>query len=390
MPNLALHTAIQELLIRDNFAGIPGLGGFLLKPADPTVNAYTKELKPTHSHLVFNAQLKDNDGQLAHLVSISQGIRYKEAMVQIDLVVSELKNQLNNKRYATFFPFGNFFQNENKGIFFVARQQFNLHLPNYGLQPLKWESQKQQKTSASYDTSTSKFIASSALESEEKPVEEALVIGVSDEQIQNAETKQSTNIWWTVAASFAIISVSALTLTIATMTWFGAYNERQAYASMVPNSSTIENSSTESNSKTTLPSDFVYVNGKLIKIKSVETNNSLGSTSNKGNNESNSITKNIESEINLLDPQVYLNHLLDQKGTIFLVGGSYITKKAADIECKQWIGAGNPATILKPSNSSFYRIILGRFQSKEQAQEYSVNIKTIPSASISMTRWNLR
>lgn len=183
MPDLALHTAIQELLIRDNFAGIPGLGGFLLKPADPTVNAYTKELKPTHSHLVFNAQLKDNDGQLAHLVSISQGISYKEAMVQIDLVVTELKNQLNNKRYATFFPFGNFFQNENKGIFFVARQQFNLHLPNYGLQPLKWESQKQQKTSASYDTSTSKFIASSALESEEKPVEEALVIGVSDEII---------------------------------------------------------------------------------------------------------------------------------------------------------------------------------------------------------------
>ena len=392
MPNTALHTAIQELLVRDNFAGIPGLGGFLLKPADSTVNAYTKELKPTHSQLIFNVQLNDNDGQLAHLLSVTQGISYKDAMGQIELAVTELKSQLNQKKYATFFPFGNFFQNDNKGIFFVARQQFNLHLPNYGLQPLKWETQKTQLKSQSNIPTASNREAAQITEPTSERIEEAQVIGVSEEHIHNAESKQSNNVWWSIAASFAVVSVSALTLSIATLTWFGAYKERQAYASMVPNSGVNPNDNSEINQPQNTEADFVYVNGKLIRINSAQNHGLNKTATNNSSNEESmvSVEKPFIEEIDLLNPEVYLNHILEQKGSYFLVGGSYITQKAAKIECKQWNGAGNPATILKPSNSSFYRIILGRFESKEQAQDFSVNIKTIPGASISMTRWNLR
>ena len=234
MPNLGLHTAIQELLLRDQFACIPRLGGFLLRPADSTVNAYTKELKPTHSQLVFNPQLSENDGQLAHLISVSQGIGYKDAMLQIEAIVSELNTQLQQKRYATFFPFGNFFQNENKGVFFVARQQLNLHLPNYGLQPLKWDSKviAEIKPFANSQNSISPHTSTShALPSEP---EEAQIVAVSEEHIEAIEKKQQGNVWWNVAASFAVISVSALTLTIASLTWVGAYQEKQAYASLNP------------------------------------------------------------------------------------------------------------------------------------------------------------
>lgn len=401
MPNLGLHTAIQELLLRDQFACIPRLGGFLLRPADSTVNAYTKELKPTHSQLVFNAQLGENDGQLAHLLSVSQGISYKEAMLQIESIVGELNTQLLQKRYATFFPFGNFFQNENKGVFFVARQQFNLHLPNYGLQPLKWDSKviaeikpfANSQNSLSPQTSTSHALPSEP--------EEAQIVAVSEEHIEAIEKKQQGNLWWNVAASFAVISVSALTLTIASLTWVGAYQEKQAYASLNPViSSTAETETDElqtvsgaANQTNVSKSSFVYINGRLVKIESENKEDFPSQKALENTDVDSDITKDDKpsKELNLLDAEVYHSYLLDRKqGSIFLVSGSYLTPNAAKIECQQWIGQGTPAAIFKPQNSSFYRIVLGRFATKEEATEYSVTIKTISNANLSMTRWNLR
>jgi cell division protein FtsN len=83
-------------------------------------------------------------------------------------------------------------------------------------------------------------------------------------------------------------------------------------------------------------------------------------------------------------------HLLNKKGSYFLVGGSYLTTKAAEIECQQWFLKGTPATVFKPVKSSFHRIVLGRFQTKEEVQAYSVTIDMIPGANLSMFRWDLR
>ena len=401
MPNLGLHTAIQELLLRDQFACIPRLGGFLLRPADSTVNAYTKELKPTHSQLVFNAQLSENDGQLAHLLSVSQGISYKDAMLQIEAIVGELNTQLQQKRYATFFPFGNFFQNENKGVFFVARQQFNLHLPNYGLQPLKWESKVIAEIKPLGNSSNSlnpHLSTSNALQTEP---EEAKIVAVSEEHIEAVEKKQQANMWWNVAASFAVISVSALTLTIASLTWVGAYQEKQAYASLNPViHTTAEMASEESNIEAGVSNQtneknasFVYINGTLVKIEAENQKHSpsLNALENTSVNPDNAEQNPTSRELNLLDAETYYSYLLDQKqGDFFLVSGSYLTPNAAKIECQQWIGQGTPAAIFKPQNSSFYRIVLGRFVTKEEASDYSVTLKTIANANLSMTRWNLR
>ncbi len=401
MPNLGLHTAIQELLLRDQFACIPRLGGFLLRPADSTVNAYTKELKPTHSQLVFNAQLSENDGQLAHLLSVSQGISYKEAMLQIESIVSELNIQLQQKRYATFFPFGNFFQNENKGVFFVARQQFNLHLPNYGLQPLKWDSKiiaEIKPFGVSKNSLNPHHPSTNAPQAE---TEEAQIVAVSEEHIESIEKKQQANVWWNIAASFAVISVSALTLTIASLTWVGAYQEKQAYASLNPVISSTAKTETDdlktesdaANLTSANKSSFVYINGRLVKIESENKENPLYQNAPESTSLDSDVANDdkLSRELNLLDAEVYQTYLLDQKqGSFFLVSGSYLTPNAAKIECQQWIRQGTPAAIFKPQNSSFYRIVLGRFATKEEATEYSVTIKTISNANLSMTRWNLR
>lgn len=408
MPNPAIHSAIEELLLRDQFASVPGLGGFLLKASAPTVNGYTQELKPTHSLLVFNAQLQNNDGQLAHLLSVSVGLTYKDALIQIDSFVADIQLQLNKKRYATFFPFGNFFHNEHKGIFFVPRQQFNLHLPNFGLQPLKWNASNGK---SSRNTSSSISKESNTLEipfpsphTLETP-EDAQVMSVSSEHIAQSEHHSHTNIWWKIAAGFAIISVSTLTLSISLMTWMGAYQERQQYANLSPeltilSRTTSKNQTAAASSETNKESSIVYVNGKLIRMdKPTEDNSTSKQADGNANStietdtnpEESKTTEHLEANQHTFSTSSdFHEYLLNKKGSYFLVGGSYLTTKAADIECQQWFYKGTPATVFKPVKSSFHRIILGRFQTKEEVQAYSVTINMIPGANLSMFRWDLR
>jgi hypothetical protein len=408
MPNPAIHNAIEELLLRDQFACIPNLGGFLLKASSPTVNGYTQELKPTHSLLVFNAQLQNNDGQLAHLLSVSTGLSYKDALIQIDSFVADIRLQLNKKRYATFFPFGNFFHNEHKGIFFVPRQQFNLHLPNFGLQPLKWNStiQKAARNSSGaipQEVNTLE-IPFSSTHSFGIP-EDAQVMSVSSEHIAQSELQSHTNIWWKVAAGFAIVSVSALTLSISLMTWMGAYQERQQYANLTPALPTLSQTTAENNSASTQSNDLketdiVYINGKLIRMNKPTENNTAptqtevpsNATIEKNTNavEAVSTDNSDVKAITFHSSSDFHEHLLNTEGSYFLVGGSYLTTKAAEIECQQWFLNGTPATVFKPVKSSFHKIVLGRFKTKEEVQAYSVTIDMIPGANLSMFRWDLR
>jgi hypothetical protein len=387
MHQTQLNNAIEELLLRDHFVGIPGFGGLMLKSVDATLNHYTFELKPTHSHLIFNAQLDQNDGQLAHLISLKLGVTYKEALSIIEQFVIQIKQKLEHKKYATFHPFGNFFLNEQGAIFFVGRHQFNLHLSNYGLQPLKWEKPHRKVTptpaaGATIGTHTSPI----SLKEEQ---EEATVISYSEDIIHNHEAQHRVNQWFNIAASFVLISVSALALTISTMTWIGVYQNSSQYASMNGLLGRSQTSPVEEH-LSNIPehsADFIFVDGKIIPL------NARGEQETKMPIEP--VHENSEpvSELkssNFLDPEVFKEYIFNQKGQIFLVGGTYITEQAAKLECNQWIKNGNPAFVFKPANSSFYRIVLGRFNSKEEVNEYSVNLKEIQGITLSMTRWNLK
>lgn len=410
MPNPAIHSAIEELLLRDHFACIPNLGGFLLKSSSPTVNGYTQELKPTHSLLLFNAQLQTNDGQLAHLLSVSTGLSYKDALLQIDAFVTDIRFQLLKKHYATFFPFGNFFHNEHKGIFFVPRQQFNLHLPNFGLQPLKWNTAlpkiARKNTGAHQQKAHTLETPFSPITTNSIP-EDAHVMSVSPEHIAHSESKSHTNIWWKIAAGFAIISVSALTLTISLMTWMGAYQERQQMANLTPSMNDFrptnaENIAPVTQTEIAKESDIIYVNGKLIRTNQKKQINPAQSHSYEPTtipsiHNTYAITKQLASKEgnsgskgSVANSADFYELILQQSGTYFLVGGSYLTTKAAEIECQQWINKGTFATVFKPVNSSFHKIVLGRFQTKEEVQAYSVTINMIPRANLSMLRWDLR
>ena len=384
MLNPAFHTAIESVLLKESFVCIPGLGSFFLKDAEASINPYSGEIKPSHSVIAFNAQIVDNDGQLVHSISKELSLSYKEALDLLENEVQALKNQIESKKYASFFPFGNFFLNKTGKIFFVPRQQYNLHLPNYGLKTLKWE--------ANQPKSQNEWVKQ--VVSETTPTEEATVVSLSDEHIEKNESTHRLNPIWNIAASFAIISVSLLTIGIAALSWVGVYNESQQLAGM-------SNIPSVSKTPATAPTQqYVWVNGKLLDLnknseldqntkKSSEVTSSETAIENTTSAQT-SIVPEGDKESAIMDVESYLKAILNnQQGQYFLVGGSYLTQKAAELECKQWNNKGVNATILKPASSSFRKVILGRFSTKQDVQEFIVNIEGIPEGSLSITRWNI-
>ena len=381
----ALHTAIESVLLKESFVCIPGLGSFLLKDAEASINPYSGEIKPSHSVIAFNAQIADNDGQLVHSISKELSLSYKEALDFLENEVQVLRNQIESKKYASFFPFGNFFLNKSGKIFFVPRQQYNLHLPNYGLKNLKWESNQTK--------SQNEWVKPQVV-SETTSTEDATVVSLSDEHIEKNESTHRLNPIWNIAASFAIISVSLLTIGIAALSWVGVYNESQQLAGMsnVP--------SVNKSSESAPEQQYVWVNGKLLNLneKAETTHNTQKKTevsSSETAIENTTIAQKStvlegDNQSAIMDVKSYLEDLLNnQKGQYFLVGGSYLTQKAAELECAQWNSKGLNATILKPASSSFKKIVLGRFSTKQDVQEFIVNIKGIPEGSLSITRWNI-
>src|SRR6056300_429214 len=264
MLNPAFHTAIESVLLKESFVCIPGLGSFLLKDAEASINPYSGEIKPSHSVIAFNAQIADNDGQLVHSISKELSLSYKGALAFLEKEVQVLRNQIESKKYASFFPFGNFFLNKSGKIFFVPRQQYNLHLPNYGLKNLKWESNQTK--------SQNEWVKPQVV-SETTSTEDATVVSLSDEHIEKNESTHRLNPIWNIAASFAIISVSLLTIGIAALSWVGVYNESQQLAGM--------SSMPEVNAHpTTAPTQqYVWVNGKLLNLnKESKSNNKTEET----------------------------------------------------------------------------------------------------------------
>ena len=385
MLNPAFHTAIESVLLKESFVCIPGLGSFLLKDAEASINPYSGEIKPSHSVIAFNAQIADNDGQLVHSISKELTLSYKEALAFLENEVQVLRNQIESKKYASFFPFGNFFLNKSGKIFFVPRQQYNLHLPNYGLKNLKWESNQTK--------SQNEWVKPQVV-SETTSTEEATVVSLSDEHIEKNESTHRLNPIWNIAASFAIISVSLLTIGIAALSWVGVYNESQQLAGMsnVP--------SVNKSSESAPEQQYVWVNGKLLNLneKAETTHNTQKKTEVSSSETAIENTTTAQkatvpagdNQSAIMDVKSYLEDLLNnQKGQYFLVGGSYLTQKAAELECAQWNNKGLNATILKPASSSFKKIVLGRFSTKQDVQEFIVNIKGIPEGSLSITRWNI-
>lgn len=123
----------EFLLASHNCVIIPDLGAFI-------INNESSELSdegiliPTYS-LIFNQDLKHNDGLLSSFIQQQENISYQTSCKKIKQAVLNIKSLLQKGSEIECLNLGKLSLNENSTILFVANSKY-IYPSNWGLQPV--------------------------------------------------------------------------------------------------------------------------------------------------------------------------------------------------------------------------------------------------------------
>ncbi len=129
--NLEQH--ISRLLLNYDCVIIPGFGGFVGNYQGATVHPTMHLFLPPSKRIVFNRNLKSNDGLLANELVAHEGLNYNEALIQIEKYVQEAEKALNNGHKLTLDKVGILFFDIEKNLQFEADASINYLMDSFGL-----------------------------------------------------------------------------------------------------------------------------------------------------------------------------------------------------------------------------------------------------------------
>ncbi|NOR74509.1 MAG: hypothetical protein GQ525_05070, partial [Draconibacterium sp.] len=191
---------INELLLENETVIIPGFGAFIsnYKPAE--INKETDELKPPSKEILFNQQIRNNDGLLVGCIADGEGVSHFDALKKIEKERENIIYQLDKGEKVTLEETGELFFNEKNEIQFTPFDDKNLLLDSFGLEPisLKDTVEKEEKIE-----SPSEFIVPEIVETPtEKPIieqekedpefdPEPVVIPELEKEIKKPEIQQT-------------------------------------------------------------------------------------------------------------------------------------------------------------------------------------------------------
>lgn len=133
--NLDRH--ISDLLNFHECVIIPEFGGFIsnYKPAE--FDASNNTLLPPSKEVIFNAQIKKNDGLLINQISEKENITYREAECTVMNLVDRIFETLNKGESFEMNGLGTFEISKNGTVLFQSTNDFQL-LDAYGLQEISY------------------------------------------------------------------------------------------------------------------------------------------------------------------------------------------------------------------------------------------------------------
>jgi nucleoid DNA-binding protein len=99
---------IGELLYEHDCVIVPSFGGFVANYTSAKVNAAKHSFSPPSKSLVFNKNLKTNDGLLANHIAISEKSNYPQALKYIHEFVDVTQAELKKGKKVTFDNIGVF------------------------------------------------------------------------------------------------------------------------------------------------------------------------------------------------------------------------------------------------------------------------------------------
>jgi len=124
---------ILELLYEHDCVIIPEIGALVADYQPAEINYASRSIYPPAKSLIFNRDLRYNDGLLTAWMARKEKIEYGDAQKVIDKLIREIKSTLFSSRKYTLDDLGYFYIDSKQLIQFQLELNTNLMLESYGL-----------------------------------------------------------------------------------------------------------------------------------------------------------------------------------------------------------------------------------------------------------------
>jgi cell division septation protein DedD len=124
---------ISELLFDHDCVILPGVGGFLTNYSGARIHPIRHSFQPASRTLVFNANLRTNDGLLIDYVSRNESISYQEASVKVNDYAMGIIREMEEGNTVVLEHIGTCHMGREKNIIFQPDESSNFLADAFGL-----------------------------------------------------------------------------------------------------------------------------------------------------------------------------------------------------------------------------------------------------------------
>lgn len=331
-----LAEVLIDLLEEHECVVFPEAGAFLLRRTNASANVFNKEIKPSGTTVFFNPSISTDDGLLCNRWKDLHGLSYLAASTAISELKNEILNTIEKTGHVHLGTLGHFLKNQEGKLLFIPSPLLNFNRNTFGLWPLQLKAAPVEKVKPGIIENAQPILANKPVEIYAEP-EDAQVVA-SKENIRT----QPKGMFWKVAAA-----VSLITLSLAAVIYGKGYlqNHKDQVASHIP-ADTSPKPAEESTQQ--------------LKSKPSE-------------------QKKIAETVYLFDAEEIKEmeaYIAEGNGEWFITGGTYMSEFLTQNEIAAWKKLGLPAKIGKKDGSSLNKVVIGRFRTEQEAQDFAGRIST--------------
>jgi nucleoid DNA-binding protein len=131
--NQSIWDHVKSLLHQHDCVIVPGFGGFVCNREPAKIDQVSHVITPPSRKVVFNQNLKTNDGLLAGYLAQKEQLNYSQAIQLVEQTVASTLAILHEKKTYAVDLFGNFRLNADANYVFLPDKRNNYLVSSYGL-----------------------------------------------------------------------------------------------------------------------------------------------------------------------------------------------------------------------------------------------------------------
>ena len=320
-----IHIYISELLFLHDCVVIPGFGGFVGNEQSAYLNKRTNIIYPPYKQILFNKNLKTNDGLLTSHIANAEKISHDQSLEIIKDFVKKINIQLTDNQTYRIKRVGLLSMSQDNNILFLQDSSINYNLNSFGM--------------------------SSRGVSKLDPMENEIKSIVSDD----SSTTRGKRLLKAAAIMLPIIGISVISLT-----------QQEKINNMYNGMADLNPFSIFQSTKTqkSISNELKEIQLKIESLKEpipITTDQEKNNIISNNNTNKEDIKNPIVKEVNIEST----NKEINQK--FFLVAGSFANKENAKELIKQLKKENYDASIIGVNKEGLIRVSYGKYASKNDA-----------------------